>query len=272
MESNMKKKLLCCALLAGFGMVQSAAAQTYDDRWYVGAGAGVFIGDKDRDIADDVYGMVGLGKMITPNISIDAELWHTNADINQRVFPPSFGNLDTTGRAWELTSLSIVGRYYFTSDSRKWSPYIAAGIGAQEHHDGTIVFRTFPDPGFNESRTGTDVVGMLGVGAQFDLGYPYLRFETGARFDTDDGGGDEDNDNFIDGYLGFEFIFPIGAEAVPAPPPEPAPPAKTCADLDDDGDGVNNCDDKCPAQAGVAPDGCPAPEPEPAPPPKPFRG
>jgi hypothetical protein len=46
--------------------------------------------------------------------------------------------------------------------------------------------------------------------------------------------------------------------------------------LDDDGDGVNNCNDKCPGtQAGTAigPDGCPVPPPEPTPePPKPFRG
>ncbi|MGH8081029.1 MAG: OmpA family protein, partial [Lysobacter sp.] len=35
-----------------------------------------------------------------------------------------------------------------------------------------------------------------------------------------------------------------------------------CADKDDDGDGVNNCDDKCPgSQAGqtIGPDGCPVP-------------
>ena len=51
----------------------------------------------------------------------------------------------------------------------------------------------------------------------------------------------------------------------PAPPvaPEPEPePVVTCADLDDDGDGVNNCEDKCPAsEAGqaIGPDGCPVP-------------
>ncbi|KGM50685.1 hypothetical protein N792_03855, partial [Lysobacter concretionis Ko07 = DSM 16239] len=42
----------------------------------------------------------------------------------------------------------------------------------------------------------------------------------------------------------------------------PAPVAPSCADLDDDGDGVNNCDDKCPdSQAGqtIGPDGCPVP-------------
>ena len=51
-------------------------------------------------------------------------------------------------------------------------------------------------------------------------------------------------------------------------------PAKTCADLDDDGDGVNNCDDKCPGSAAgeaVGADGCPVP-PEPVMEPKPYRG
>ena len=41
----------------------------------------------------------------------------------------------------------------------------------------------------------------------------------------------------------------------------PAPvPRTTCADLDNDGDGVNNCNDKCPnSQAGqaIGADGCP---------------
>jgi outer membrane lipase/esterase len=54
-------------------------------------------------------------------------------------------------------------------------------------------------------------------------------------------------------------------------------PAQTCADLDDDGDGVNNCDDKCPATPSgeaVGADGCPVPpaaEPEPEMEPKPYR-
>jgi TonB-dependent receptor len=63
-------------------------------------------------------------------------------------------------------------------------------------------------------------------------------------------------------------VVPV-AEAVVAP-------QQTCADLDDDGDGVNNCDDKGPRSAagrGVGADGCPvpAPTPEPMPEPKPFR-
>ena len=269
----MKKKLLFCALLAGIGMAQSAAAQSYDDRWYIGAGVGVGFFDNDREVSDDIYGMIGLGKMISPNISIDAELWHSNPDLNDSAvvgsFPGTYPDIEVVERNWELLSLSLVGRYHFMTDNEQWHPYIALGIGAQEHHDGTQ--RQPLALGFNPSRTGTDVVGLIGVGAQWDLGYPYLRAELGARLDMDDGGSDDEN--YVDGYLGVEFIFPIGPEAAPVVE-TPPPPPKTCADLDDDGDGVNNCDDKCPgstAGEGVGPDGCPVPAPEPEVAPKPYR-
>ncbi len=68
----------------------------------------------------------------------------------------------------------------------------------------------------------------------------------------------------------------FGNAPVAAPAPEPMPQA-TCADLDDDGDGVNNCDDKCPgslAGGAIGADGCPVPaaQPEPVMEPKPFKG
>jgi len=57
------------------------------------------------------------------------------------------------------------------------------------------------------------------------------------------------------------------------PPPQPV---VDCSTMDDDRDGVNNCNDKCPgspAGQAVGLDGCPVPAPEPvAEPPKPFRG
>jgi outer membrane lipase/esterase len=76
--------------------------------------------------------------------------------------------------------------------------------------------------------------------------------------------------------LGFRMEFGAAAPA-PAPEAEPMPAAKTCADLDDDSDGVTNCDDKCPgspAGEAVGPDGCPVPAaaPEPVMEPKPFKG
>ena len=273
----MKKKLLCCALMAGIGMAQSAMAQSYDDRWYIGAGAGVGFFDDDRKVNDEVYGVLAVGKRVSEHFSLDAELWHSNPDlikVEGVVLPEPFPSTGAHSikRNWELMSLSLVGRYYFMPD-RSFDPYVLFGVGAQEHHDGTVVFQTFPEPGFNPSRTGTDVLWLVGLGAQWDIGYPYLRAELGARIDTDDESFEQD-DNFTDAYLGFEFIFPIGPEAAPPPPPVVVP-AKTCADLDDDGDGVNNCDDKCPgspAGTAVGADGCPVPEPEPVMEPKPYRG
>ena len=64
----MKKKLLCCALLAGFGMAQSVMAQDYDDRYYLTAGGGVSFFDSDRDVADELFGQVGFGRFFSPNL------------------------------------------------------------------------------------------------------------------------------------------------------------------------------------------------------------
>ena len=256
----MKKKLLSCALLAGLSMAQSAMAQSYDDRFYVTAGVGVQFADTDRKTSDDVYGMVGFGKFITPNISVDAELWHSDASLDA-----------DSNRNWELLNLSLVGRYHFIREGRSWNPYIAAGIGAQEHHDGT---QTQPLVlGFNKSRTGTNFALNLGVGIQKDLGYASMRAEAGVRYDADDKG--IDRNSYVDGYLGVSFLFPIGPEEAPVAEPVPVVVQKTCADLDDDGDGVNNCDDKCPgspAGEAVGADGCPVPAPEPVMEPKPFKG
>ena len=245
----MKKKLLCCALLAGVGMAQSAMAQSYDDRYYLTAGGGIGFFDQDRAVSDDVFGQIGFGRFISPNISLDLELWHSNPDLND-------SGADAE-RNWELSSLSLVGRYHFIQEGRSWNPYVAAGIGATEHHDGT---QTQPIQfGLNPSRVGTNVSMLVGAGLQKDLGYASLRTEVGARFDLDDEG--PGGDYYADAYLGVSFLFPIGAEAAPVEEVV-APPQKTCADLDDDGDGVNNCNDKCPgSEAGqaIGADGCPVP-------------
>ncbi len=60
-------------------------------------------------------------------------------------------------------SLSLVGRYHFISEGRSWNPYLALGLGAQEHHDGT---QTQPLAlGFNKSRVGTNVLAHCSASA-----------------------------------------------------------------------------------------------------------
>ena len=61
--------------------------------------------------------------------------------------------------------------------------------------------------------------------------------------------------------VGADAIPPVGAGATPVPL-EPAPPAKACAGLDEDSDGLDDCEDKCPgSKAGqaIGPDGCAMP-------------
>jgi outer membrane lipase/esterase len=72
------------------------------------------------------------------------------------------------------------------------------------------------------------------------------------------------------------FSMDLGSPAAVVEP-EAAEPAPDCSALDDDGDGVNNCNDACPASAAgeaLGPNGCPMPaaEPEVVPEAKPFRG
>jgi len=142
-----------------------------------------------------------------------------------------------------------------------WTPY--ATLSAVREFDGESVYL------INDTFVG--VSNVEGTSALLELGFTarHQNWSIYGGLNWEDGGA---VNSFFGGQLGVRYTF--GGPA-PAPAPVVVAPAKTCADLDDDGDGVNNCDDKClGSMAGetVGPDGCPVPAPEPAPEPKPFRG
>src|SRR3546814_925044 len=96
-----------------------------------------------------------------------------------------------------------------------------------------------------------------------------VRAELAYRIDADndsyaalasDPNHDDGEDWFGDILASVGVVIPLGP--APTAPVAPAPAAPSCADMDSDGDGVNDCDDKCPdSQAGqtIGPDGCPVP-------------
>jgi hypothetical protein len=98
----MNKKLLCAALLCGMGVAQAAAAQEFDDRWYVSASTGVNFQDKDRGTEDAIFGTLGFGKFWTPNVSVDLELNYQNPD---KTSNPNLW--------WSQYGASIDARYHF---------------------------------------------------------------------------------------------------------------------------------------------------------------
>ena len=257
----MNKKLLCAALLGGLSLAQAASAQDFDDRWYLTGSTGFNIQDNQRDTRNAPFVALGLGKFINPNWSIDGELNYQNPEVDRNQ------NLN-----WSQYGISFDARRHFITEGRNWNPYVLMGLGYQRHEEefdqsGLLGNRRLASPG---QREGGDIAGKFGVGLQGDLGRVGIRTELAYRIDadndsvgafyTDDTPRDDGEDWFGDVLASVGVIIPLGPE--PMAPVGPAPVAANCADMDDDGDGVNNCDDKCPgSQAGqtIGPDGCPVP-------------
>ncbi|AWV07967.1 OmpA family protein [Marilutibacter maris] len=246
----MKIRLLSTALLAGLAFSQAAAAQDYDDRWYITGATGFNIQDNDRGTRNAPFVAAGLGRFLSPNWSLDGELnyQNPNLDANQ--------NLN-----WSQYGISLDLRRHFIQEGRNWNPYMLMGMGyqrAEEEYD------VFPNPNSPGEREDGGLAAKLGLGVMGDVGSrAKMRAELAYRadFDGQNVNGDTDTDWFGDVLASVGVVIPLGERAVEAPAPAPAP-VPSCADLDDDGDGVNNCDDKCPgSQAGqtIGPDGCPVP-------------
>jgi OOP family OmpA-OmpF porin len=253
-EQMMKKKLLCCALLGAMGIAPAFAQDYddgfYDDRWYIHASTGLTWLDSERDLHDDHQLIFGFGRMFGPDWALDFDVNYINPEHN--------GN----SLHWSMYGVGASGRYFFRDPGDTWRPYVKVGAGALRHEDDN------PNPlgGRPIERSGTNLYADLGFGAQADYGRYAMRLEAGPRWDFDDDAA-SDEEYFVDFIASVGVVVKLGPEpSRPAPPVEavePAPaPVTTCADLDDDGDGVNNCDDRCPnSEAGqaIGPDGCPVP-------------
>ena len=242
----MNKKILCAALLGGLSFANHAMAQEFDDRWYLTGSAGFNLQDDDRTTRNAPFLGLGLGKFISPNWSLDGELNYQN---------PKFE--DNQDLLWSQYGISLDLRRHFIQEGRGWNPYIVAGLGMQRSEE-EYVINSVDSPA---QRRDNNLAAKLGVGLQTTLDNRVgVRAEVAYRADFDDQSvAAPQEDWFGDVLASVGVVIPLGPKAEAAAPPAP-PAAPSCADLDDDGDGVNNCNDKCPgSQAGqtIGPDGCP---------------
>jgi OOP family OmpA-OmpF porin len=249
-EFRMKIRLLSTALLAGLAFASAANAQEFDDRWYVTGAVGMNIQDNDRGTNNAPFVALGVGKFISPQWSLDGELNYQN---------PNFS--DAQDMNWSQYGLSVDLRRHFLAEGRNWNPYAVLGLGFQRSEE---EYDAFPSPDSPGEREDGNVAAKVGFGVQGAVNDNIaIRTELAYRADLDDQSVANGGENWFGDLLAsVGVVVPLGAKAVVAPPPPPAPAAPSCADLDDDGDGVNNCDDKCPSsQAGqtIGPDGCPVP-------------
>lgn len=239
--------------LAGIG---SAQAQDYSN-WYIAPRIGAVIPDSDRETDTSLFTGIGIGYWSTPNFAVDFELTHNNAQFED-------GSL-RDGREFENAGVGFAGRYFFGDAGSSWRPYVMGGLGFLRHAaiSGDNL-RPFKVNGWDP---------MLTVGGGIQHGFSdrlAFRAEIAARYDRDNNSRQfytsDDSTGFIDAIASVGLLINFGGgDGVVAPTevrndPPPAKPEISCRDLDDDKDGVNNCDDRCastPAGTNVGPDGCP---------------
>ena len=170
----MNKKLLCAALLGGLSIAQVAAAQEFDDRWYLTGSAGFNVQDNDRNTRDTPFVGLGVGKFLNQNWSIDGELNYQNPN-----------NDDNQDLNWSQYGASLDGRYFFTSEGRDWAPYILMGLGWQRSEEEFDAFPNPDSPGVRKDDTWTAKAG-LGVQSGLYGKRVGLRAEIAYRADFDD--------------------------------------------------------------------------------------
>lgn len=249
----MKRNKIFAVIALSLGAAFTAQAADFDDRWYFAPWLGANHNDDDRDTSTNTLLVgLGIGKMVAPNTAIDA-FWDRTSRPRGEPFSSN----------WASETVGVSLRYYFF-DPDGWQPYIMGGIGVS-HHEADQNRR-----GASPTRHdyGWDPIIQAGVGVARSYNENVrFRAELGYRYDMDDNS-IPSQDHYGDVFLNVGLTIAFGAhdEAAPSAPGTPpstppgTPPKADCRALDDDKDGVNNCDDKCPGTpAGtiVGPDGCP---------------
>jgi len=267
MKRNALSALIALSLLGG-----GAVAQAQDfGNWYIAPRIGADIPDSNRKTDTSVWGGIGVGVWVNPHLAVDFEYGINNAEFKNNSWRPN--------REWESVTLGVSARWFFGDEGSQFRPYVMAGLGAQRHaaYSGSLSVNP-PAPGMTSNASGWDPMATIGGGVQYNMSENMaLRGEIAARYDHDNNTRGSASDSlsigpslayypshksgYVDGIVSVGLVYSFG-HAAPPPPVEPAapPPPPDCHTLDDDHDGVNNCDDRCPdTPAGtiVGPDGCP---------------
>ncbi len=248
----MKRNGLFALIALALSGVGAAQAQDFSN-WYIAPRVGAVFPDSGRDTQTSLFTGLGIGWWVNPNFAIDAEWTLNNADFKNKAL--------RSGHEWESVGLGFSGRWFFGEMGEGWRPYVMGGLGALRH--APISQSLLGDTKTN----GWDPMLTVGGGVQYNLSQRVaFRGELAARYDRDNNSRFSTGRNqigYTDAILSAGLVIAMGGEAAaPAQQPVNPPPAPqtSCKDLDDDKDGVNNCDDRCPATpAGtiVGPDGCP---------------
>ncbi|MHA6203026.1 OmpA family protein [Dyella soli] len=249
----MKRKglyILIALALGGAGAVHAqdntsstepTTTPSYDGRWYIAPTVGGYYNDSDRNTnSRQFYYGLGVGRFFSPNFSLDLFFDRTKRDRDNI----NINGVPTDNGSWANNNWGVAARYYFR-DWTDWRPYLLGGLIGSYHQ--------------NNSDKGWDPAAELGVGVSKTItDSSDFRVEGGYRYDWDDKT-QSNKSGYGDWFLGVSIVSRFGEPAA-APVAAAPPPPPDCSKMDSDGDGVNDCDDKCPNTPPgtiVGPDGCP---------------
>lgn len=221
----LNKQILALVALSSLGFLQIAQAdKVVDKRFYI-APFGTFVQPGgDRQSNNGWGGGMGFGKMIDEHFNVELKGFYQNLSGG------TYGGSDMTGGIAEA-------QYYIMRD--KFSPYTVLGLGGMNtsHNGGS----------------GAGFIGEAGAGFSYEVSDNFLvRSDVRYRYNQNFNANLQPGTNeFHDMIVNVGFVVPFGAKpkevVAEAPAPAPTPVAVTdCSTLDDDHDGVNNCDDLCP--------------------------
>ncbi|HEX5755256.1 MAG TPA: outer membrane beta-barrel protein [Arenimonas sp.] len=268
--------ILSLAILAALASPDARADDRADDRgWYLGASVGqsrakideprivgslltpgfstVYTTDDDLDAAYKGF----LGYRMGPNFALETGY----VDFGQfgyfaSVQPPGTLTGVVKVRGVHLDALGIMPL------GDRLSAFVRAGVIYARARNS--FFGTGSVAVFDPRRSETDTSFKFGVGLDYDFGPNWSVRGEAERYRIDDAVGVIEDVDLLS--LGLVYRFARASAPYVAPlreaAPSPAPASPDCSTLDDDRDGVNNCDDRCPDSAAgqtIGPDGCPVP-------------
>ncbi|MDD5274400.1 MAG: outer membrane beta-barrel protein, partial [Methylovulum sp.] len=238
----LKKSLLTIASLTSIGFLPlaHAADQPVDNRWYLAPFATFIKTDSDRHADDGWGGGLGMGKMINKHINLEIKGFFNGLD---RV---------NTRKDWELAGGTVDLQYFFSR--QRLAPYAVIAAGGMNTYLG--------------GRNAMGFIAEAGVGLTYEVSDNFLlRSDVRYRYDNNQTRVQRGTTEFDDMTVNVGFVIPFGAKPTyvaraetPVADVPVAAAAPDCSTLDDDGDGVNNCVDRClrtPESSAVDHEGCP---------------
>ena len=202
--------LLSAMVVSSLALSATAMAQdaSYDDRWYITAGAGANIQDSSRDTENAATYTLGVGKFVNPRWSVDAELNYQNPKTNR--------NEDLN---WSQYGISLDARRHFRQEGRTWNPYALMGVGYQRAEE---EYEAIDTSGPRERKDGY-ASAKLGFGVQGDFDRVSVRGELYARGDFDRDSVSSSDNRFVDGVAQLSLVMPLGTRVAQVTPPAEAP-------------------------------------------------